>query len=148
MKNLLRELYIRILIKIGYLLGLWGNISSAKKFLKNKNVKSEYLYLKETCYYTELDEKYLKISVKNRVCGSIFNILEKNNYNYYYTSDPEKIKQMIEDCFNIKINTTNIGYSYTNTNNGKKSDSFWYMDSQKEYKRLMELLSVCITYWC
>lgn len=143
MKNFLKERYIRLLIWVGYSFRMWKSILSSKKFLSKKDLTSEFLYLVESCYYTGLDEEYLKVSVKNRICGSILLMLNKNNGEVVYTSNPESLKKLIENCFSIKINKNDYGY-YLEGFKNEDLKLLWKIDVPKEYKRLLELFSICL----
>lgn len=134
MKKKIREYFIRFMIWIGYEIGLWRNLSISKDSLKKKNLMSEFLYLTEACYYTDLDRDYLRISVKNRIIASILLLCKSKSL----TRKPEELKELIEKSFNIEIEETEVGYKQDN------NMSFWDLNCPKEYKRLMELLSICL----
>ena len=134
MKKKFREYFIRFMIWIGYEIGLWRNLSISKDSLKKKNLMSEFLYLTEACYYTDLDRDYLRISVKNRIIASILLLCKSKSL----TRKPEELKKLIEKSFNIEIEETEVGYKQDN------NISFWDLNCPKEYKRLMELFSICL----
>lgn len=141
MKKMIRKLYIRFFIWIGYEIGLWRNVIISKRSLSSKDLMSEFLYLTEACYYTNLDRDYLKVSVRNRAIASILLMIEKHgNKSRLLARKPEELKELIEKEMNIGIEQTELGYKLK----GEQSTSFWLWDCPKEYKRLMELFSICL----
>lgn len=134
MKKKFREYFIRFMIWIGYEIGLWRNVSISRDSLKKKNLMSEFLYLTEACYYTNLDRDYLRVSVKNRIIASILLLCKSKSL----VRKPEELKELIEKSFNIEVKETEVGYKQDN------NISFWNLNCPKEYKRLMELFSICL----
>lgn len=142
MKKKFRELTIRFLVWIGWVAGLWKNLLNSKKALENKDIKTEFIYLIEVCYFTGLDKEYLRLSVKNRIIASILLILRRCSKKPEFikiTKDPEILKEAIEKCLDIKIEITELGYRC-----GLLSQPIWILEMPKEEKRCLELLDICL----
>lgn len=142
LRKLIRKKSVSFLVWIGYSLGLWKSITSSKKYLKKKDLMSEFMYLYEVCYLTCLNKDYLKKSVKNRICGSILILIERFGGEVFITSKEEELKKLIENTFSVKIEKNDSGYYLDN--NGIVMKSFWSLDLPKDFKRDLELLFISI----
>ena len=147
-KSFLRKLVLgitsstlRFTLWLSYSVGCYRSITSTLKiydgYTIDKLVKEEES-LKHICNITGSDSEYLEKIVRVRTSAIILKALDIYGGDIEITSSPEKLKRMIEKCFNIEIQSNENGcYKYSN-----QSGFNWGLECSPENKRRFELFNI------
>lgn len=136
-KNYFKKQMIRLIVWIGYSIGLWRNISSTKKILRKRDLAMEYENLAKICQLTDLDREYLRISVSMRARTGIMLLIGSR----IPTSRIEFLKEEVESYYKVDIIEREEGYRIEGI---KDIPSYWFLSCPRNYKRLMELFAICL----
>lgn len=135
----------RFICWVSYGIGCYRNITSTLEIYKNYTIadlKKELDVLISICDCTGLDCDYLKKLVSIRLSSGILRLLQiYGGKNLDITSDPERLKILIESLLEVTIESTEYGYRYNN----KPSFPSWGIDCDNTNKRRFELYSIVLS---
>lgn len=145
MKNIIKTMWLRFLLWIEYTVGLYEYTGRYIRAVGERDLitlSNELQFLTELAVRTELRKSYLKKIMQVRTTAGIIQtvkLLVKEDGVVLLTSDPEKLKDMIEDILEIEISEEETGYRHKN-----QTGQLWIINCDKPNKRRLELFSIVV----